>query len=208
MRNLFDYLPDNSAMITTGDHHGAAQHFWQEVNTRFEEYGIDPTRPLLPPARCFMPVEELYQNLASFAVLELRQNPDAAVHRQTPVLPPPDLADDQRSESPTDNLVAFWKSTRDQCCCAPNPRDAEKYCWNHCASTSWRRRRWTTGRLSSTPDLRFAIATAPLDRGLYLGPEQPTLICEAQLFGNRVAQRRRRKSAEDSGRPMHFKRPQ
>ncbi len=47
---LFDYLPDNSAIITTGDHHGAAQHFWEEANTRFEEYGIDPRRPLLAAA--------------------------------------------------------------------------------------------------------------------------------------------------------------
>ncbi|MCB1846667.1 MAG: transcription-repair coupling factor, partial [Halieaceae bacterium] len=38
---LFDYLPENTALITSGDHHGAASHFWEEVNTRFEEYGID-----------------------------------------------------------------------------------------------------------------------------------------------------------------------
>jgi len=45
--------------------------------------------------------------------------------------------------------------------------------------------------------LDFAIATAPLDRGMYFGPEQPTLVCEAQLFGNRVAQRRRRSQKQD-----------
>jgi transcription-repair coupling factor (superfamily II helicase) len=42
--------------------------------------------------------------------------------------------------------------------------------------------------------LAFAIATAPLDRGLYFGP---TLVCEAQLFGERVAQRRRRREGAD-----------
>jgi transcription-repair coupling factor (superfamily II helicase) len=46
--------------------------------------------------------------------------------------------------------------------------------------------------------LDFAIATAPLDRGLYLGPGQPSLVCESQLFGDRVAQRRRRRSSEDA----------
>jgi transcription-repair coupling factor (superfamily II helicase) len=45
--------------------------------------------------------------------------------------------------------------------------------------------------------LAFAIATAPLDRGLYFGPGQPTLVCEAQLFGERVAQRRRRREGAD-----------
>ncbi|MDH3991682.1 MAG: transcription-repair coupling factor, partial [Gammaproteobacteria bacterium] len=46
--------------------------------------------------------------------------------------------------------------------------------------------------------LDFAIATAPLDRGLYFGPGQPTLVCEAQLFGERVAQRRRRKASDEA----------
>ncbi|HBO12540.1 MAG TPA: transcription-repair coupling factor, partial [Halieaceae bacterium] len=39
----------------------------------------------------------------------------------------------------------------------------------------------------------LAIAVAPIDRGLYLGPGAPMLLCEAQLYGTRVAQRRRRK---------------
>jgi transcription-repair coupling factor (superfamily II helicase) len=53
--------------------------------------------------------------------------------------------------------------------------------------------------------LEFAIATAPLDRGLYFGPDRPTLVCEAQLFGNRVAQRRRRKKSDDSAQANAFK---
>jgi transcription-repair coupling factor (superfamily II helicase) len=53
--------------------------------------------------------------------------------------------------------------------------------------------------------LEFAITTAPLDRGLYFGPGQPTLVCEAQLFGNRVAQRRRRRSTEDTATTNIFR---
>ncbi|MCB1843208.1 MAG: transcription-repair coupling factor, partial [Halioglobus sp.] len=89
--SLFDYLPSDSAIIATGDHHASAQQFWQEANARFTEYGIDPRRPLLPPTRCFLPVEELYQQLGRFAVLELRHKAEARVHCETPVLPPPDL---------------------------------------------------------------------------------------------------------------------
>jgi transcription-repair coupling factor (superfamily II helicase) len=66
---LFDYLPEDVAIITCGEHHSAARHFWSEANTRFEEYGIDPRRPLLPPRRCFTPVEELYQILGIFIPL-------------------------------------------------------------------------------------------------------------------------------------------
>ena len=78
--SLFDYLPDDTAVVTIGDHHGAARQFWDEAQSRFSEYGIDPRRPLLPPARCFIPVEELYRELGDCPVLELRQNPEAKVH--------------------------------------------------------------------------------------------------------------------------------
>ena len=54
---------------------------------------------------------------------------------------------------------------------------------------------WQSFLASSEP---FAIATAPIDRGLYLGHDQPALVCEAQLYGNRVAQRRRRRVEKES----------
>jgi transcription-repair coupling factor (superfamily II helicase) len=194
---LFDYLPDNTAIITSGDHHESARHFWDEVNTRFEEYGIDPRRPLLPPVRCFTPVEELYQILGKLSVLELRHNPDAPVHQQTGVLAPPSLGGDQRNQSPTDHLVEFMAEHG-----APVLL---------CAESAGRREILLESLKSHdlappiahdwqdfiTSGVEFAISTAPLDRGMYFGPGKPTLVCEAQLFGNRVAQRRRRSKAQD-----------
>ena len=203
---LFDYLPENCAVITTGDQHGAAQHFWNDVTTRFDEYGIDPRRPLLPPKRCFTPVEELYQKLKQLPVLELRHNPDAVVHHQTTVLPPPNLATDRPTESATGNLLRFLGEHQ-----GPVLLCAESAGRREILLESLREHdlappavaNWGEFLLSG---LDFAIATAPLDRGLYFGPGQPTLVCEAQLFGNRVAQRRRRKgSGGDEAQANAFK---
>ncbi|MCB1690846.1 MAG: DEAD/DEAH box helicase, partial [Halioglobus sp.] len=202
---LFDYLPRDSAIITTGDHHGAAQHFWNEVNTRFDEYGIDPRHPFLPPRQCFTPVEELYQLFKQFAVLELRHNPDAAVHHKTTVQTPPSLATDHPADSPTANLVRFLESHR-----GPVLLCAESAGRREILLESLREHQLVPPEVANwhefvTSGLAFAIATAPLDRGLYFGPGQPTLVCEAQLFGNRVAQRRRRKSSGDEAQANAFK---
>ncbi len=193
---LFDYLPENTAIITSGDHHGAASHFWEEVNTRFEEYGIDPRRPLLPPRRCFTPVEELYQILGRYAVLELRHNQDAPVHQQSGVKPPPDLAGD-RNQTAAERLARFLDEHR-----APVLLCAESAGRREVLLDSLREVGLEPSPMANWHDflqsgLDFAIATAPLDRGMYFGPEQPTLVCEAQLFGNRVAQRRRRSQKQD-----------
>jgi transcription-repair coupling factor (superfamily II helicase) len=201
---LFDYLPANSAVITSGDHYSAAQHFWDEVNTRFEEYGIDPRRPLLPPRRCFVPVEELYQQFKRFSVLELRHNADAVLHRQTQVLPPPSLTG-SHGESPTDNFVRFLGTHQ-----GPVLLCAESAGRREILLESLRDHDLSPPIVANWREFidsgeRFVIATAPLDRGLYLGADQPTLVCEAQLFGNRVAQRRRRKSGDDAAQANAFK---
>ncbi|MDG2048001.1 MAG: transcription-repair coupling factor [Halioglobus sp.] len=202
---LFDYFPDNTAIITTGDHHGVAQHFWKEVGIRFEEYGVDPRRPLLPPQRCFTSVEELYAQFKRFPVLELRHNPDASVHQQTEVQPPPDLASNHHGHSPTDNLARFLRQhTGPVLLCAESAGRREvlleslrELQLNPPVTEDWRR--------FIDSGLDFAIATAPLDRGLYFGPDHPTLVCEAQLFGNRVAQRRRRKKSDETLQANAFK---
>jgi transcription-repair coupling factor (superfamily II helicase) len=202
---LFDYLPKDSAIITTGDHHGAAQHFWEEVNTRFDEYGIDPRHPLLTPTRCFIPVEELYQQLKRFAVLELRHNPDATVHQQTSVEPPPNLASGHHRESATDNLVRFLEEHQ-----GPVLLCAESAGRREILLESLRERQLAPPVVHNWQAFvksghQFAIATAPLDRGLYFGTDRATLVCEAQLFGNRVAQRRRRKRGDDGAVANVFK---
>ncbi|QFU76144.1 transcription-repair coupling factor [Halioglobus maricola] len=195
---LFDYLPKDAAIVTIGDHAGAANHFWQEVGTRFEEYGIDPRRPLLPPARGFVPVDEFYGALKGFPVLELRHNPDAPVHASTGVLPPPDLSTDQTVTSAAQGLATFIESHA-----APVLLCAESAGRREILLQSLKDLGLKPPEVSNWHDFissgfEFAIATAPLDRGLYQGPGEPTLISESQLFGNRVAQRRRRKATSES----------
>ncbi|TXS92984.1 transcription-repair coupling factor [Parahaliea maris] len=202
---LLDYLPEDTPVVAVGDHHGAAQRFWGEANQRFEEYGIDPRRPLLPPTRCFTPVEELYHLLGQRAVLELRLNPDAPVHVSAPSLPPPELAAGESREAPMARLGRFIESQQ-----APVLLCAESAGRREMLLDSLKQEglkpvavsNWAEFEASNEP---FAIATAPLDRGMYFGPDLPALVCETQLFGKRVAQRRRRRKAEESSNANIFR---
>jgi transcription-repair coupling factor (superfamily II helicase) len=203
--SLFDYLPPTSAIVAIGDHHGAAGQFWGDVESRFEEYGIDPRRPLLPPARSFIPVVELYARLKDFAVLELRHNPDAPVHAATAVQPPPDLSTDQTVVSAASNLAAFLREHG-----APVLLCAETAGRREILLQSLREHGLAPPTVANWHDFLasghpFAIATAPLDRGLYFGPGRPTLVCESQLFGSRVAQRRRRRASSEAAAANVFR---
>lgn len=202
---LFSYLPDNSALVMVGDHHGAATRFWQEVNARYEEYGIDPRHPLLPPTTGFVPVEELYSALGDYAVLELKQNPEAAVHAASGVEPPPDLTTQARGQSPTQELAAFIKAHQSGVLLCAETAGRREILLQSLADQDLAPVAVDNWQAFLASESDFAIATHPLDRGLYLGADSPTLVSESQLFGNRVAQRRRRRESEDTATANAFR---
>ncbi|MEM6544276.1 MAG: transcription-repair coupling factor [Pseudomonadota bacterium] len=194
---LTDYLPTNAAMVMLGDHYKAAEKFWSEVNNRYEEYGIDPRRPLLSPREVYTPVEEAYAELKKWPVLELRMTPDAPVHLKSGVLPPPQLLDAQNAEQGLKGRLEIL--TKDHngpllLCAESNGR--REILLESLNTQPLEVQSWTEFIASESA---FAIAVAPIDRGVNLGPGAPMLITEAQLFGERVAQRRRRqhRNAQD-----------
>lgn len=194
---VFDYLPSNAAIVALGDHYSAAKRFWGEINARHDEYGIDPRRPLLPPASGFVPVEELFADLARYAVLELREQTNAPVHAQTALQTPPTLQDKVAGETAIQRLEHFIQDHKGPILlCAESAGRREillESLANHqlipTAVDNWH------DFITGNADL--AITVAPIDRGIYSGPGCPTLIVENQLFGERVAQRRRRRRTEE-----------
>jgi transcription-repair coupling factor (superfamily II helicase) len=175
------------------------------VETRFEEYGIDPRRPLLKPQRGFTPVEEIYHHLKRFPVLELRHNPEAPVNLSTPVLPPPDLSTDQTITSAATGLASFLEQHGGPVLLCAESAGRREILLQSLKEIGLKPPQVENWHEFIELGLEFAIATAPLDRGLYYGPEEATLVCEAQLFGNRVAQRRRRKASTEAGTANVFK---
>ena len=58
--NLFDYLPSNISVLITEDIHKISTQYWNEINSRYETFGSDITRPILRPEQLFIsPTESL-----------------------------------------------------------------------------------------------------------------------------------------------------
>lgn len=69
--SLLDYLPDNSIVFSYPEFEKTAMDFLINVSDRFEQQAIDPTRPLLPPQRLYLSIEECFGQMNDFARINI-----------------------------------------------------------------------------------------------------------------------------------------
>ncbi len=200
---LFDYLPEHTAVLTVGDHHSAAERFASEVRQRFEQYGIDPRRPLLPPAQAFLAVEKLYEQLKHYAVLELRTDPDAPVRIKGTWQTPPDIS--SAKDQPLSALKDFIDAHNGPVLLCAESAGRREVLLESLARQQLKPVAVENWHSFLSGGESFAITVAPMDRGLYYGPGKPTMVAESQLFGQRVTQRRLRKSGDAASPEQVFK---
>jgi transcription-repair coupling factor (superfamily II helicase) len=197
---LFDYLPDDTLVFTTGDPAPAAEQFWKEVVERFEEYGVDPRRPLLPPREVFITAGELFGGINRYPrtdLVEERLDERPGV-TAFPARPPDDVAVDNRSAKPFSRLQNLLSdgSHRTLFCAESSGRHEALLellgrAGIHADEVaSWQE--FARGKSAT------AITTFPLERGLVIDQPPLRVITEAQLFGQRVMQRRRRGKGKDN----------
>ncbi|MFW1677817.1 transcription-repair coupling factor [Pontibacter sp. JAM-7] len=198
LTTLFSALPADTQLITDHDLEAAAQHFMQEVESRYEQRRFDVRHPLLPPSKLFMGVDELFQKIKQHPRLQLHPETltSKAGRENLPCLVPTDLTVDAKKKQPLAALQTFLAA-----------RDGRVL---FCAESSGRREALLEllGRhqIHPTPvtdwqgflaqDTALAITEFPLERGLSL-PGQFYLVTETQLFGHQVFQRRRRSREQE-----------
>ncbi|GAB3374084.1 transcription-repair coupling factor [Spongiibacter taiwanensis] len=191
---LFDYLPEGVKLITEAGVEDAAQHYWQDINQRFEQRQGDLQRPVLPPSSIFQPVPELFANLKPYPRITLCANSQATESGgfDFPFEDGPALAVDAKSDDPIAPLKAY-ASTRRLLLCAESAGRREAL------RDLLRRQKMDVAEFSSWKDFKasqhpLGITVAPLEGG-FSCDQAPrfALVSESQLFGRRVSQDRRRK---------------
>lgn len=84
-----------------------SQPLLSEIRERYQEYGVDPTRPLLPPTEVFIPVERLFSELKRYPHCTLQTNHTETTGRQFDFLAIPDIAIDAKAAEPLTALQKF-----------------------------------------------------------------------------------------------------
>ena len=194
LHTLFDYLPQRTLVVQVGDIHKAGEEFRREVANRHHDRNFDNRRPILEPDDIFLPVNEALAGLKRYPRIRMT----ASAREVFRLRQLPDLAMNPRLQKPLQAVSDFIGSCESRVL--------------FCAESTGRREnlQQLLGRIGLRPtafdhwedfieaDAPSGITVAPIDRGLWLEDEKLVLITEEMLFGNRVAQRRRRRRSEQN----------
>ncbi len=197
---LFNYLPSNCQLFTEGGIEQAAEKFWQDANQRYQEYNIDPTRPLLPPTEVFIPVEELFGAIKQYPRTVLRS--DGREDKSQLILgfsPLPDIAVDAKADNPLKKLAAHLEKSSERalfCAESAGRRESLLALLQRQGIRPEDTGDWQDFASGKQP---VGITIYPLTRGFALEEAGICVITETELFGQQVMQRRRRsKQREDA----------
>ncbi|MGC8097670.1 transcription-repair coupling factor [Metapseudomonas otitidis] len=198
---LFDYLPGNTQVFSLPGIEQAAEQFWSDVRSRYEERRVDPERPLVPPAELFLPVEDCFARLkASPRVVADPSDLEPGVGRERfPTRALPDLAIEGKANEPLAALRRFLEEFPGRVLFSAESAGRREVLLELLARLKLRPQEvagWPEFVASSE---RLAITIAPLDEGLLLDEPALALVAESPLFGQRVMQRRRRERRSDGG---------
>jgi transcription-repair coupling factor (superfamily II helicase) len=199
---LFDYLPKNAILVRDATLTGALERNWQDIESRYEARRHDIERPILAPHEVFLNPAEIESQLASFATIELNSfkadletaAPKAGVHN-FPTAAARALRIDLHADKPFAALDSFINQFEGRVLLAadsPGRREvlhemlrAE----NHAVTPVEGWEEFASGAAL------LALTVAPDLEGLTLLAPPIAVVSEAQLFGARARQERRRKRA-------------
>lgn len=198
LHTFFDYLPEKTHIVFSNPLPLIADKFWLEVNSRYEQLRHDIQRPLCEPAQIFLSPEEVFAGMKKFLQVHCHDEilPEKAGHFNFATQKPPVLTIDHKNKQPLQALQNFLKNNQTSrvlfCAETTGRREILLELFSTIDVHPYLFAYWQEFLDSST---RIGICVAPLDLGLWLQGPQLVVICEAQLYGEQVQQRRLRKTS-------------
>jgi len=197
--SLFDYLPDNTLCVMEEGIGDALRQFLRETTERHHDLARDPHRPILTPTELFFDAQEIEQRLAKHSSVRLHDlSPPEGVVADADTfasLPPPALPAEHRSPAPYHALFDYLRDYPGRVLIVAETagrRETLRGLLRDHGVTPVDVDRWADF-LSGTA--RLSLTLGALEKGLLLREPAITVITEPMLYGERVAQRRRRERA-------------
>ncbi len=198
---LFDYLPTATLLVRMEGTRDHAEAFYENVETRYEQRCNDIERPILKPAAIYLPPDELAAKLNTLPAIRIQRSEIEQRRKGYSRFEnfqskrPPQLVLQARQAEPAEALQRFINETPGRILFVAESAGRREMLLDTLRDFSISPKvvkNWPDFLQSSD---KLTLTVGPLEQGLWLKESKITLICETQLYGERVRQERRRKSA-------------
>ncbi|HHO67619.1 MAG TPA: transcription-repair coupling factor [Gammaproteobacteria bacterium] len=199
---LGDYLPEDCLVVESEDSRAAADTFREQIEARYQSLRHDGERPLLEPDRLYLNEGDLaHQFDACARVLaqrpELIETGPEAVNFATGHLPA--LAVQARAERPAGALQDFLAGFDGRVLITAESAGRRETLDDQLRGFGLRPHRFDSWAAFLAGDAPLGLMAAPIEAGLLLETApRIAVVTENLLFGERAAQRRRRKPRRDT----------
>lgn len=195
---FFDYIPSHALIINEQHFEEDIQHFWQEIERRYEDRRHNVDQPIVPPEHLFLNCHQLLQRMNQYPRMIIGQDaaPDRAGAVQLNGLQPPQLTVEHKLSDPFQAVKQFIQQHQN----TPILLVAESAGRRESLKESLKLQQLavaTDFQHFLQQKMPLAITEAPLERGLLL-ENQLIVITENQLYEQRIVQRRRKAHKEVS----------
>ncbi len=191
---LTDYLLDDATLVLDEGIKEAAESFWEDIESRYEQGRYDVERPILPPRDVFLNTNDLYTALKQFPQIHIsrmaEESESTVVEYDTDM--PTNLSIDARAKEPLTLVNHFINEFDGRVLIAAETQGRRETIMELFKQHGMpdKVEDWDSFLQSG---VKFGIAIMPIEHGLIIHEPNIAIITEAQLFGERVMQRRLRK---------------
>ncbi|MGF1785740.1 transcription-repair coupling factor [Photobacterium swingsii] len=191
---LFDYLPESSLLVTVGELEAPVDQFLADAEYRYDQRRVDPLRPLLPPAELWLGKDEMFAGFKPLPQVRLRHEaePEKAGRYNPALSVVPELTINHQLKEPFAELRRFIEQFTGKVIFSVASEGRREALLDLLARIKLRPMvcQSLTEALQAPSEHTLIIGAA--ENGFILADANIALICESDLLGERVIQRRRR----------------
>jgi transcription-repair coupling factor (superfamily II helicase) len=198
--HLFEYLPPASLLIDMHDAAGSAESLWNGIVERHEQLRHDRHRPILDPAELYLPPDEFRVQFAAGRKVLLQAfewPPETPGPKQNfASVAPSAVRIDPRAEQPAAQLEAHLAASDARVLLAAESAGRRELLLELLRGRGIQAKIFDGFASFVASDLNLGVTVSAAVSGLRLESPALEILTEAQLFGDRARQERRRRRAE------------
>ncbi len=198
--HLFEYLPPDSILVDMNDAASGVDGLWKGIVERHEQLRHDRHRPILDPAEIYTTPAQFQESFEAWRRVQLHTfewPPGTPGPVQNfPSTAPAAVRIDPRAEQPASDLVAHLNASPARVLLAAESAGRRELLLDLLTKQGIQAKVFDGFASFVAGSLELGITVSPAVSGLRLDAPALEILTEAQLFGDRARQERRRRRAE------------